>query len=246
MKFSLTQDSRIGSRRLNQDRLGRWQTGQAMLMVVADGMGGHPHGEVAAQVAVDIAGGLFVREATPRLRDPGGFLTRLMTGAHEGIWRAARERGMAEAPRTVIVACLVQDGLAYWTHVGDCRLYFFRQGRVVARTRDHSFVQQLIDQGRIREEAAATHPQRNLLLQCLGGMAAPQPDAPTSLELEKDDIVVLCSDGFWGPITQRQFLTALLARPLEEAIPQLVALAESRAGARCDNVTVMAMRWNEG
>jgi serine/threonine protein phosphatase PrpC len=244
MNYSLIQDSRIGKRRMQQDRLGKFQSAEALLMVVADGMGGHPHGEVAAQVAVDIAGGLFAREAHPRLRDPGGFLQHLMVAGHEAIWRTARERGMPEAPRTVLVACVVQDGQAYWSHVGDCRLYLVRQGKIVARTRDHSFVQQLIDQGRIREEAAASHPQRNLLLQCLGGMAPPEPDPGASLPLEKNDVVLLCSDGFWGPLTPRHFINALLARPLAEAIAELSATAEARAGPRCDNVTVMAMHWN--
>jgi serine/threonine protein phosphatase PrpC len=116
---------------------------------------------------------------------------------------------------------------------------------VVARSRDHTVVQRLVDEGRIREEAAATHPHRNRLLQCLGGLQMPRIEPVASERLARDDIVLLCSDGFWGPISQRQLLNSLLSRPLGEAIPELMALAESTAGAECDNVSVVAMTWQQ-
>ena len=144
-----------------------------------------------------------------------------------------------------IVACVVQGGHAYWTHVGDSRLYLVREGRIVHRTRDHTVVQQLIDEGRIREEAVATHPERNRLLQCLGGYQTPRPEPVEHARLARNDIVVLCSDGFWGPLTQRQLLHGLVSRELKVAIPELAALAEHRAGRECDNVSVVAMTWDE-
>ena len=131
----------------------------------------------------------------------------------------------------MIVACVVQDGVAYWTHVGDCRLYSCARARILHRTRDHTVVQQLIDAGRIREEAATTHPERNRLLQCLGGLQPPRPDQTSSARLAKNDVVLLCSDGFWDPLTQRQLLHSLLTRELGQAIAELAELAERRAGA---------------
>jgi serine/threonine protein phosphatase PrpC len=151
---------------------------------------------------------------------------------------------MPESPRTVVVACLVQEGRAHWAHTGDCRLYLLRKGRVLARTRDHSVVQQLVDQGRIREEAAATHPERNRLLQCLGGTQPPRIDVGTE-RLDRDDIVLLCSDGLWGPLTPRQLLHAFVSQPLEDALHGLVALAEARAGDDCDNTSALALHWQE-
>jgi serine/threonine protein phosphatase PrpC len=245
MKYAIVQESRLGARRMNQDRIGHWRTPDALLLVVADGMGGHLHGEVAANVAADLFGAAFQREAKPRLANPAEFLAQAVAAAHAQILGEARKRGMAEPPRTVIVACVVQEGQAYWTHVGDCRLYLFRKGRVLARTRDHTRVQQLVDEGRIREEAQVSHPQRNQLLQCLGGYQPPRPDIAAETLLEKDDIVLLCSDGFWSPLTQRQMLNALLARELKEAVPELVTLAEARAGEECDNVSVLAVSWGE-
>jgi serine/threonine protein phosphatase PrpC len=244
MKYSIAKDSRIGARKVNQDRIGEWSTPAALLLGVADGLGGHAHGEIAAQIAVDFLGRAFAQEAQPRLAHPERFLTRAIAAAHVAILREAEARRLREVPRTVLVACLVQDGFAHWAHIGDSRLYLFRKGKIQARTRDHSLVQQLVDDGRIREEAVSTHPERNRLLQCLGGVQAPRIDAAVE-RLEKDDIVLLCSDGLWGPLTQRQLLHALSTQALRPAIESLLELAEARAGHEADNTSVVAMAWGE-
>ena len=242
---TIVQGSNVGARDINEDRVGHWTAPGAVLMAVADGLGGHIHGELAAQLAIDILGAAFAAEARDKLADPGEFLSRALAAGHAGIVRESDKRNFPENPRTVIVACVVQDGHAYWTHVGDCRFYLLRAGRVVARSRDHTVVQRLVDEGRIREEAAATHPHRNRLLQCLGGFQVPRIEPVASERLARDDIVLLCSDGFWGPLSQRQLLHSLLSRPLGEAIPELMALAESTAGPECDNVSVVAMTWQQ-
>ena len=245
MRFALAQATRVGGRANNEDRVGFWQTPGAALMAVADGLGGHLHGEIAAEMAIGLFGAVFQREAQPRLADPAAFLARAMAAAHAAILREGQRLDLPETPRTVIVACVVQDGHAWWMHVGDCRLYLIREGRIVRRTRDHTVVQRLIDEGRIREEAIASHPDRNRLLQCLGGYLAPTPDAAERMRLAKGDVLLLCSDGFWGPLTQRQMLHALLARSLEAAIPELAELAETRGGPLADNVSALAMTWGE-
>jgi serine/threonine protein phosphatase PrpC len=236
LKFALAQATRIGGRADNEDRVGHWSTPEAALMVVADGLGGHLHGEVAAQIAVELLGAAFLREAQPRVDDPAAFLARALGAAHAAILREGERLDLPETPRTVIVACLVQDGHACWTHVGDCRLYLIREGRIVTRTRDHTVVQQLLDQGRIREEAIASHPERNRLLQCLGGYVDLNGEPAQRARLAKGDVLLLCSDGFWGPLTQRQMLHALVSRGLEVAVPELAELAELRAGLGADNV----------
>lgn len=243
MNVTLAQDTRLGKRRMNQDRLGHWRTGQALLLAVADGLGGHPHGEVAAQIAVDTLGAAFQREARPVLPQPQFFLNKAFNDAHAAIMAEAQRRRLPMAPRTVLVACLVQGGVAYWTHVGDCRLYLVRNGRIEARTRDHTLVQQLVDAGRMREEAAAAHPERNRLLQCLGSDEPPRPSPVAESALEKGDTIMLSSDGFWASLTPRQLIHALLTRSLGDAIAELAEVAESRGGAQCDNVTVLAMTW---
>jgi PPM family protein phosphatase len=245
MNCSLASETRIGARASNQDRLGHWSTGRSLLMVVADGLGGHLRGELAAQISVDYFGAAFQRDARPALADPQQFLHRAMAGAHVAILREAYKLALPDVPRTVIVACVVQDGYAYWAHIGDCRLYLMREGRILVQTRDHTVVQHLLDSGRIQEEAASTHPERNRILQCLGGFQSPRPDPVMRARLSRNDFVLLCSDGLWGPLTQRQLLQSLAMRPLKEALAELVELAEQRSGPQCDNVTVLAMSWGE-
>jgi serine/threonine protein phosphatase PrpC len=245
LKFALAHATRIGGRADNEDRVGHWSTPEAALMVVADGLGGHLHGELAAEIAVELLGAAFLREAQPRVEDPAAFLARALGAAHAAILREGQRLDLPETPRTVIVACLVQDGHACWTHVGDCRLYLIREGRIVTRTRDHTVVQQLLDQGRIREEAIASHPERNRLLQCLGGYVDPDGQPAQRARLAKGDVLLLCSDGFWGPLTQRQMIHALVSRELGIAVPELAELAELRAGLGADNVSAVAMAWGE-
>jgi serine/threonine protein phosphatase PrpC len=244
MKYSILQDSRRGTRHVNEDRVGYWQAPEAVLMAVADGLGGHLHGEIAATLAIECFGAAFLREARPKLADPARFLARAMGAAHAAIVRQTEKLHLSDMPRTVLVSCVVQDGHAYWSNVGDCRLYLLRGGRVIARTRDDTLVQMLVDEGRIREEAVALHPERNRLLQTLGGYQSPRP-AGAGARLAKDDLLLLCSDGFWGPLTQRQLLHGFIAHALEEALPDLMALAETRAGSECDNLSVVAMAWGE-
>ena len=246
MRYSIVEDSRIGARRVNQDRLGHWRAGEALLMVVADGMGGHLRGELAAEVTVAHFASAFRQDARPRLADPDEFLKRSLVGSHAAIGRRAAALGLPEVPRTTVVACVIQDGAAHWSHVGDSRLYLVRGGKLLARTRDHTPVQRLIDAGRIREEAVPSHPDRNKLLQCLGGDSAPRLEPAASARLAKDDIVMLCSDGLWGPLSPRQLLTGLLASDLRRAVRELVELAEARSGPECDNISLLALRWGEG
>lgn len=245
MKYSTFQDSRVGTRSNNEDRLGHWRTDEALLLVLADGLGGHARGEVAAQIAVDYLGSAFRSEAHPRLANPDLFLFRAIGRAHAMIVHQSRRLGLGDSPRTTVVACVVQAGHAWWSFVGDSRLYLVRNGRIVTRTRDHTIVQQLVDAGRIREEAVAVHPDRNKLLRCLGGPLQPIVEPAQNARLEKSDIVLLCSDGFWGPLTQRQLLMGLIGNEFAKSLPELIALAEARAGPRCDNVSVLAIEWQE-
>lgn len=245
MKCTLYQETHVGRRATNQDRLGHWRTPEAVLLVLADGMGGHAHGEVAAELTLRHVAAAFRREAQPRLANPDLFLFRAVGRSHGMLLREARSLGLAEAPRTTVVACVVQEGRAYWSHVGDSRLYLVRKGEVLVRTRDHTLVQQLVDEGRLREEDASSHPERNRLLQCVGGTQAPRISPTAHARLERDDIVLLCSDGFWGPLSERQIIAGLESGSLAQAIARLSSLAQQRAGPDCDNVSAIGLAWGE-
>jgi serine/threonine protein phosphatase PrpC len=245
MRFSIFQESRKGGREANEDRTSYAYTRDALLMVVADGMGGHLHGEVASQIAAQLLTEAFQREAKPKLADPLGFLQKSITDAHFALGEYAKARNLVESPRTTCVACVVQDAQAFWAHVGDSRLYHVRQGRIQAQTRDHSRVQMLVDQGRVREEAVAAHPDRNKIFNCIGAVALPQVELSRPTLLREDDTLILCTDGWWGPLTGKLITAVLLKSDLMKAIPELLDLAELRGGADRDNLSVVAMTWAE-
>ncbi|HTQ75744.1 MAG TPA: PP2C family serine/threonine-protein phosphatase [Burkholderiales bacterium] len=243
MRFSIFQESRKGTRKANQDRTSYAYTRDALLMVVADGMGGHLHGEVASHIAVQLLTEAFQREAKPTLTDPSAFLQKTILDAHYALQDYAKARGLVESPRTTCVACVVQNAMACWAHAGDSRLYHVREGRIQAQTRDHSRVQMLVDQGRVREEAVQNHPDRNKIFNCVGASARPQVELSKPVSLRQDDMLILCSDGLWGPLTGKLITATLMKRDLMSAIPALLDLAELRAGADCDNLSVVAMNW---
>jgi serine/threonine protein phosphatase PrpC len=245
MKFTIAQETRPGRRPYNQDRLGYWRTPEAVLMVLADGMGGHAHGEVAAELTMRHIAAAFRRDARPRLANPDLFLFRAIGRSHGMLLREAMQLGLPDTPRTTVVACVVQEGHAYWSHIGDSRFYLVRKGQVLARTRDHTLVQQLVDEGKLHEDEAGKHPERNRLLQCLGGVQTPRVEPTAATRLERDDILLLCSDGFWGPLTQRLLLDGLAGGALGDAIARLTALAEARGGPGCDNISALALAWDD-
>jgi PPM family protein phosphatase len=245
MKFSIYQESRQGQRKSNQDRIAYCYSRDALLMVVADGMGGHLHGEVAAQIAVQFITEAFQREAQPLLADPFLFLSHSVTNAHHAIVDYSFDRDMPETPRTTCVACVVQDGIAYWAHAGDSRLYQVRGNRILAQTRDHSRVQMLVDEGAITAEEAITHAQRNKIFSSLGGHTSPQIDFSRKTPLSKGDILLLCTDGVWGPLTREQLIGGLSHGPLSLTVPQLMDRAETAGGTYCDNLSLIAMTWEE-
>jgi serine/threonine protein phosphatase PrpC len=245
MKYSLFQDSRIGGRQLNEDRLGYHQTGEALLLVVADGLGGHGYGEVAAEAAVRSIVATFQRQARPRLEHPQAFLADALAGAHGAILAQTSLRQLDDQPRTTCVVCVVQDGTACWAHAGDSRLYVSRNGHILTRTRDHSRVQTLIDEGRITEAEARSHPARNALTSCLGGDQSPRFEFAPPLTLRHGDVLLLCSDGFWGPLLDEAPLARLSLRNAVQAAPGLLDRVESIAGAGRDNLTLLMMVWEE-
>ena len=249
MNYTIAQASRIGGRPINQDRVAWLATDDAVLMVVADGMGGHLQGEVAAQIAVDMVIERFRAEAKTRLPDPAGFLRASLSQAHETIVRYAADCRIPlhAAPRTTCIACVVQDAQAIWAHAGDSRLYLIHghdSGRTRgAQTRDHSVVQRLIDAGSLTHADAASHPLRNRVFNCLGGDVRPYIEVSNMVRLEDGDLLALCTDGVWSPLGDT--LAKELGRAaLTNTVPNLLAAAERMAGPGADNLTLIAMRWH--
>ena len=245
MKFTIYQESRQGKRANNEDRLAYCYSRDALLMVVADGMGGHFYGEVAAQIAVQTLAEAFQREATPNIVDPFLFLQKSIFNAHNAILDFTETHKLKDSPRTTIVACVIQDNIAYWVHAGDSRLYLLRDGRVVTHTRDHSRIQLLLDQGIINAAQAAVHPERNKVYSCLGGPQAPEIEFSRKTPLEAGDVLALCTDGVWTAFPDDMLAVALKRDNLMQAVPMVLGQAEIRNGANADNLSIVAVRWED-
>ena len=238
MKFSIFQLSRRGGREINEDRMGYCYTREAALLVLADGMGGHPDGEVAAQIALQAVSAYFQQKAKPALVNPKQFLEEALMQAHRQILRYANGKGMLDTPRTTLVAALLQNGQVTRVHCGDSRLYWMRAGQMLERTRDHSYSE-------MREVAGmrGSPANRNVLFTCLGSNIRPLFDLSDMYLLSQGDKVLLCSDGLWSSISELELLKTMQARPVDRAVPLVVDSALRRAGKNSDNVTAVAMEW---
>lgn len=245
MRFTIYQESRQGGRGNNEDRTTYCYSRDALLMVVADGMGGHHYGEIAAQIAVQTLAESFQHEAKPLLADPFRFLQKGMTNAHHAILEYASRHRWRDSPRTTCVACVVQENVAYWAHAGDSRLLVLREGRVIAQTRDHSRIRLLVEEGLVTEAQAPFHPDRNKIYSCLGSPTPPEIEFSRKTPLSQGDVVLLCTDGFWGEIPGETLAVELKGANLLQAVPMLLNQAERKAGPRGDNLSVVAARWED-
>jgi PPM family protein phosphatase len=241
MRFSVYQISRKGGREKNEDRMGYCYTRDAGLFALADGMGGHPEGEVASQLALQTMAALFQRDAKPTLADPLRFLHDAIMAAHHQLLRYATEKALMDTPRTTVVACVMQGNAAFWAHCGDSRLYLVRGDKLIARTRDHSYTE-------LQETLSHVVPMgekfnRNVLFTCLGSPGKPVVDTAGPLLLQARDRLLLCSDGLWGSVSDAVIAEQMARRPISDAAPELVEQALRNAGSKSDNVTVISVEW---
>ncbi len=245
MKFTIFQNSRQGPRPYNQDRLAYSYSKDALLLVVADGMGGHKHGEVAAQLAVTAMTDAFQRLAVPTLASPAKFLTDHIQQIHDTIDQYAQEHDMLEAPRTTIVAAVVQRGMLYCAHVGDSRLYHYRDGHLLFRTEDHSVVQSLYNKGMISKDDMTTHPYRHKISNCLGGDVPPKIDLADRQELVEGDTILLCTDGVWGAVADNKIKHVLSSPSIADGVTTLLNLAETVSQQEGDNMSAIGLQWGD-
>ena len=241
MRFSVYQISRKGGREKNEDRMGYCYTRDSGLFALADGMGGHPEGEVASQLALQTLAAMFQRDAKPLLKDPLRFLHDAIIAGHHQLIRYATEKALMDTPRTTVVACVLQGNAAYWAHCGDSRLYLVRGDKLIARTRDHSYSE-------LQETMAQVVPMgerfnRNVLFTCLGSPGKPVVDVVGPLILHENDRLLLCSDGLWGSVDDEVITEQLATRPISDAVPELVERALRNGGPKSDNVTVLSVEW---
>ena len=240
-QFSLASD--IGGRSEQQDCLEMLSLNghDAHLVVVADGMGGHRNGALAARTVIETARRRF---NTGAASDPRTFLQDLCLESHQEISKLGSDE--PRSPGSTCVVLYLNGPEAYWAHVGDSRLYHFRNARLLNRTQDHSVAQLMVAQGRLTETDAATSTLQNQLYMRLGGNEPPEPDFGAS-EVEAGDMFMLCSDGFWSHVEPQEVFASLEEYPIDnEGAGHLVDMARARGGSTGDNISLVLVRWDPG
>jgi serine/threonine protein phosphatase PrpC len=241
MRFSVYQVSRKGGREKNEDRMGYCYTRDSGLFALADGMGGHPEGEVASQLALQALAAAFQREAKSSLKSPLRFLQDAILAGHHQLLRYATEKGLVDTPRTTVVACVLQGRAAFWAHCGDSRLYLVRGGKLIARTRDHSYTELQNTLSQVVPIDAKFN--RSVLFTCLGSPGKPVVDTVGPVTLQTGDRLIVCSDGLWSQLSEEDIVDLLSNRSLSDGVPEMVERALRNGGSHGDNVTVLAVEW---
>ena len=242
MHFLISRANRIGNRSTNQDRATVFVKDHAVLLVLGDGLGGQPGGDLAAECLVQTASDYFNQQAFP-IKQPARFLQELIILAHEGINTIGRQQSPPITPGTTAVLCLLQGGHAWWCHVGDSRLYLFRPGEPHIRTLDHSVAENLIQGGELDADQLRNHPKRHIVTRCLGiTNNTPVPSISSSMPLQQGDIILLCSDGLWEPLTEEYIANTILSDHLHEALNTLSEQAELLRRPQSDNISAVAIQ----
>ena len=217
-------------------------------MLVFDGMGGHSDGARAAETGLKIVQDMFMSSALP-IFDPQGFLYTALARAHDQVVALGSEVAVDFRPRATCAVCLVQEGGTFWAHIGDSRIYHVRDGKVISRSRDHSHVEVLIQEGAITEQEAQDHPMRNFVECCIGG-DAPVPDMSITVKksLQPGDVLLACTDGLWSGLGDAA--VAEIATPgennLGENLKSLSIKALNVNSPYSDNTTGTALRYLRG
>lgn len=244
MQIECAELSLIGDREENQDRVAILRGKESVLLVAVDGMGGHADGARAAAIATEAMTEAFRRTTGP-VFDPQGFLHLAIGRAHANLVKIGADLRVEARPRATCAICLVQDSFAYWAHVGDSRIYHLRNHQIVDRTRDHSHVELLLQEGLIREDEISDHPMRNFVECCLGGnFALPGMSVSSARRLRSGDVVLVCTDGFWVGLSDTEVARiGDTAEPLAQSVQRAGELAVRTTRPYSDNTSAVALRW---
>ena len=246
MQIEYAKVSALGDRQDNQDRAAVVVSEEAALMLVFDGMGGHSDGARAAETGLQVVQDLFMN-ATQPIFDPQGFLYMALSHAHDEVVRIGQDVAVDFRPRATCAICLVQEGGSFWAHIGDSRIYQIRDGAVLTRSRDHSHVEVLIQEGAISEEEAMDHPMRNFVECCIGGdSAVPDMSITNRKSLAAGDVLLACSDGLWSGLSDDDVASIGEAgdNKLVENLKELSVQALTVNSPHSDNTTGAALRWH--
>lgn len=229
-----------GGREYNQDAVGvnRFSTGS--VFVVADGLGGHLHGELASEIVCKT----LLSEAPPK-EDSARWLQERIAEANERLLELQREYGCNM--KSTVVALLLQDGQAHWGHVGDSRLYYLHRGELVFCTEDHSVAYKKYKAGEIRRDQIGQDEDQSQLLRALGNRDRGYADFYSGeISLEPGDGFLLCSDGVWEYLRDGEILADLLKADTARDWGELLLLrVMERIGNDNDNLSFITVFFPE-
>lgn len=203
--------------------------------VVCDGMGGANGGNIASKIAVEVIGSRIRNGFHAEQGSMEHLMESAMTTANVGVYDRAQQQPELIGMGTTVVAVVTSGHKAYVSHVGDSRLYLWRNHTLSVVTRDHSVVQELIESGQITEEEARSHPRKNFITRALG-VRSDESGEYDELDLMSGDRLMLCTDGLTNEASKEK-IGQLLELPAEEALQGLVRAALDGGGA--DNITVV-------
>jgi serine/threonine protein phosphatase PrpC len=241
LRISACTGQHIGDRGEQQDRVGIFTSRRlpdSALFIVADGMGGKTGGAMAAQQVMSTAKNLFTEYS---LGDSiHSLLTEIVNEAHLVIRLSALST--EKEPHSTIAALVVQPHRADWAHVGDSRIYRFNHGKLLGRTTDHSYVEQLVSEGKLDRRGANSHRLSNLLTHALGTNKQPSIDFGSVDTLSVGETFLLCTDGLWHYFTENELAVVMSTYPVRKASERLIQIARDRADGGGDNCTLAIVR----
>lgn len=243
MQFEFAEISLVGAREENQDRIVAAVDPQCALIAAFDGMGGHAEGARAAELARVTMLARFAAAPHPLL-DPMSFLHITLGAAHSEMVTMGLHLPLEQRPRATGAVCLVQDDIAWSAHVGDSRVYHLRDGQIVSRTRDHSHVELLLQEGLISAHQAQNHPMRNFVESCLGGdPMLPEMRIGRSVRVLAGDTLMVCSDGLWSNLLDEDIAASFYTDvSLRTALQAITEFSVRRAGPAADNASAVVLR----
>lgn len=231
MQYSVAQKSHQGGRDYNEDSTAVFETENAILLIVADGLGGHAGGDLASQTFVDALGDSFKKATDEQLENAEQFLTLAINYAHHMIHRRAVSQGFnVDSPKTTCVVCLIHDGVAHWAHSGDSRLYLIRKRHIIEQTVDH------VAKRRGNESNSPIN-------RCVGGLESPRPDVSAAHTMENGDVFVLATDGAWHSFGTDDLRDYVDPQHPSLGLDNLLQTLENRNKAPSDNLSMVVFFW---
>ena len=233
--------SKKGERERNEDSIAVFSREDAFCFVLCDGLGGHGKGDEASAIACEAFGDVFARTFDFY---PSTFFMEAVEESNARILAKQREEGFVTGMKTTLVSLLVCKGYCTWCHIGDSRLYLFQNNSVTCRTMDHSVPQMLANAGTIKEKEIRFHPDRNRLLRALGSDETPiRYETSSPFKLDSCQAFLLCSDGFWEFIDEKQMCKTLHGSGNADEWLQKMqdVVLENGVGKNMDNYSAIAV-----